>query len=296
MRRDVTFLSQGLRLSAWLYTPDGPAPDVGRPAVAMAHGLSCVKEQGLEFYAERFAAAGCVVLLFDFRCLGASGGEPRGQVFPLDQAEDYRSALSWLSAQPGVDPERLGAWGTSLSGGVVLHLAVFDRRVKAVAAQVPSLLTCGNCRFLDPGPDGPLTGFLQRDRSARYATGAVNSLPVTAAEGEPCVLAGPEAREAYAALGAQAPSWRNAVTVESLEKLQEFDAARHIERIAPTPLLLIGAEDDELIPAALVREAYARAGEPKALAMLPCRHFDVYAEPWRGRAAEAAAQWFAQRL
>ncbi len=294
MRRDVTFLSQGLRLSAWLYTPDGPAPAGGRPAVAMAHGLSCVKEQGLEPFAERFAAAGCVALLFDFRCLGASEGEPRGQVFPLEQAEDYRSALSWLSAQPGVDPERLGAWGTSLSGGVVLRLAVFDRRVKAVAAQAPSLLTCGNCRFLDPGPDGPLTVFLQQDRAARYATGAVNRLPVTAPEGEPCVLAGPEAREALAALAA--PSWKNAVTVESLEKLQEFDAARCIERLAPTPLLLIGAEQDELIPVALLREAFARAGEPKALTLLPCRHFDVYAEPWRGRAAEAAAQWFARHL
>lgn len=296
MRQDVSFMSRGQRLAAWLFLPRGPAPAGGFPAVALAHGLSCVKEQGLEPVAERFAAAGLAALAFDFRHLGASGGEPRGQVFPLEQAEDYSSALSWLAARPGLDPQRLGAWGTSLSGGVALHLAVFDRRVRAVAVQVPSLLNCENCRFLDPGPEGPLTRFLQEDRAARHATGAVNSLPVVAPEGEPCVLAGPEAREAFAALGAQAPSWKNAVTVESLERLREFDAARHIGRIAPTPLLLIGAEQDELIPAGLTREAFARAGEPKALVLLPCRHFDLYAEPWRGQAAEAAARWFAERL
>jgi fermentation-respiration switch protein FrsA (DUF1100 family) len=293
-RRDVTFSSRGLALSGWLFLPDGPSPLGGRPAVALAHGLSCVKEQGLEHVAGRFAAAGLAALAFDFRTFGASAGEPRGQAFPLEQAEDYRSAIGWLAAQPGVDPERIGVWGTSLSGGVVLHLAACDRRVKAVAAQVPSLLTSGNCRFLQPGPEGAVAALLRSEDALRRRDGVAPCVPVVATAGEPCMFADDECRRGYADMAV--PAWRNAVTVESLERLQAFDAAARIERIAPTPLLLIGAEKDTLIPADLTRQAFARAGEPKDLVLLSCGHFDVYAEPWRGRATETAAQWLARVL
>jgi len=293
-RRDVTFSSRGLSLSGWLFLPEGPAPVGDRPAVALAHGLSCVKEQGLEHVAGRFAAAGLAALAFDFRTFGASAGEPRGQVFPLEQAEDYRSAVDWLVAQPGVDPARIGVWGTSLSGGVVLHLAAGDRRVRAVVAQVPSLLTSENCRFLQPGPAGPIAALQRFESVKRRRDDAVPTIPVVAPAGEPCVFADDECRRAYADMAV--PAWRNAVALESLERLQAFDAAAHIGRIAPTPLLLIGAEADTLIPVELVRQAFARAGEPKELVLLPCGHFDVYAEPWRGRAAAAAAEWLARVL
>lgn len=297
MRHDVTFLSQGQRISAWLHVPDTLAEGRKAPAVVMAHGFSCVKEQGLNHFAESFCAAGMLALVFDYRCFGHSGGEPRGQLFALEQVEDYRNAISWLSAQPQVDAGRIGAWGTSFSGGLVLHLAVFDRRVKAVVAQVPSVLNCDNSPALAVGDDAPLTRFLLEDRAARHATGVVNRLPVVAPEGQPCVLSGRECHEAYMALSAEAPSWRNEITVESLEKLCEFDPIQHIQRIAPTPLLLIGAEQDTLIPVELVVQAHERAREPKELLLLPCRHFDVYTDgAWRTRAAAAATEWFRRHL
>jgi hypothetical protein len=297
MRHDASFTSQGLRLSAWLYVPDNLAPGRRAPAIAMGHGFSCVKEQGLDRFARRFAEAGFVVLAFDYRFFGQSQGRPRGQLFPLEQIEDYRNAVSWLCAQPQVDPERIAAWGTSFSGGLVLHLAAFDRRIKAVAAQVPSVLTCDHFRAMDPDQDDAYARFLLQDRAARYATGAVNYLNVVAGLGEPCVLSGAECREAFLALGDSAPSWLNAVTVESLEKIQEFDPARFIHRIAPTPLLVIAAEHDSLIPAELVARAFERAGQPKRMLMLPCRHFDVYGlEPWFSLAADAAADWFVRHV
>jgi fermentation-respiration switch protein FrsA (DUF1100 family) len=297
MRHDVTFPSQGLRLSAWLHVPDNLAPGQRAPAIVMAHGLSCVKEQGLDRFAEHFCGAGFVVLVFDYRFLGQSQGEPRGQLFPLEQIEDYRNALTWLCEQPQVDPERIGAWGTSLSGGLVLHLSVFDRRVKAVVAQVPSVLNLEYFRALDPQKDAEYARFLLRDRVARYATGVVNYLKVVSERGEPCVLSGRESYEAFMPLGGEGSTWRNGVTVESLEKIQEFDPAGHIHLIAPTPLLIVAAEHDSLIPADLVAKAFGRAGEPKEMLMLPCRHFDVYGvEPWFSRAAGAARAWFGKHL
>lgn len=297
MRRDVTFPSRGLRCSGWLYLPDDLPKGGKAPAIVMAHGLACVKEQGLAPFAERFAGAGFAVLVFDYRCFGQSEGEPRGQLFPLAQIEDYRNAITWLADHPHVDPERIGAWGTSFSGGLVFHLAVFDRRVKAVVAQVPSVLNYENCWAAGPGGEDPLAPFLLRDRVARYRTGAVNTLKVVAPAGEPSVLPGRESCEALLALARGAPTWRNAVTVESLEKIREYDPTRYIHLIAPTPLLIIAAEQDALIPAALVAAAYGRVREPRDLLMLPCRHFDVYgAGPWFAAAADAAAAWFARHL
>jgi fermentation-respiration switch protein FrsA (DUF1100 family) len=97
--------------------------------------------------------------------------------------------------------------------------------------------------------------------------------------------------------GGIAPNWRNQVTVESLEKIREFDPVGPIHLIAPTPLLMIVAERDSLIPSALVIAAYERARDPKALSMLPCGHFDVYnTEPWLSKAASAGVDWFMRHL
>lgn len=297
MRQDVTFISQGLQCSAWLYTPEGRAAGRKSPAIVMAHGFACVKEQGLDRFAERFAAAGFVTLLFDYRFFGQSQGEPRGQLFPLEQIEDYKNAISWLSGHPLVDPERIGAWGTSFSGGLVLHLAVFDRRVKTAVAQVPSVLNYENRWATAPGTEDPFAAFLSQDRVARYRTGKISRLPVVSLQGESCIFPGPEAYEAYRALAAEAPTWQNSVTVESLEKIREFDPTRYIHLIAPTPLLIIGAKQDSLIPAALLVEAHGRVREPKEMLWLPCGHFEVYAaEPWFSRAVGAAVAWFARHL
>ena len=55
-REDVHFASERERCAAWLYRPmDAATP---APCVVMASGFSCVRDQGLGAYAERFAAAG----------------------------------------------------------------------------------------------------------------------------------------------------------------------------------------------------------------------------------------------
>jgi len=184
-----------------------------------------------------------------------------------------------------------------MSGGLVFHLSVFDRRVKAAVAQVPSVLNYENRWAAAPGEEDPFARFLLQDRVVRYRTGAVSHLKVVAPEEEPCVFSGQEAYEAFMALGKNAPTWLNGVTLESLEKIREYDPTRYIHLIAPTPLLIIGVEQDSLIPATLVAEAYGRARNPKEMLMLPCRHFDVYGiEPWFSQAADAAAGWFGKYL
>ena len=109
MRNDVAFLSQGLHCAGWLYLPDDLKRDERRPAIVMAHGFSAVKEMYLDAFAERFVAAGFVTLVFDYRFQGASEGEPRGQIIPAEQHEDYRNAITWVSLRPEVTPLALAS-------------------------------------------------------------------------------------------------------------------------------------------------------------------------------------------
>lgn len=66
--------------------------------------------------------------------------------------------------------------------------------------------------------------------------------------------------------------------------------------MAPTPLLIVAAERDVICPLELAREAFARAGEPKRLVVLPVGHFDPYEEPCFAAAAGAAVDWLTTHL
>ena len=262
----------------------------------MAHGFNAVKEQVLHEFAERFVDAGLVTLVFDYRYFGDSEGEPRCQLFPLEMVEDYRNAITWACEQPNVDPDRLGVRGTSYSGGLVAYVGPFDRRVRAVVAQVPSIINAESRLAMDPDKWNSVGDFLLQDRIARYRTGTVNYMKVVALEGEPCVFPGKETYYAFMELKDVAPNWRNQITFESLEKIRDFNPVSLIRLLAPTAFLVIAAEKDSLIPLDSVKEAYGRVANPKGLIVLPIKHFDIYQDPWLSRAANDAVAWFRKHL
>jgi acetyl esterase/lipase len=262
----------------------------------MAIGLTTVKE----FFTqtpERFVAAGFVTLLFDYRFFGGSEGEPRSQVFPLEMAEDCRNAITWVSQQPEVDPGRIGIWGTSYGGALVIWVGTFDKRVKAVVAQVPGIMNPTLRRAINPERWGRLGELLLRDRIERYKTGAVNYMKFVAAEGEPSYLPGKEAYDGYMAYKEKAPNWRNQITLESLEKMREFDAISSIELMSPTALLLVVAEKERLAtPIDVNRATFEKARPPKDMIVLPVGHFEMYREPWLSKSLDPAINWFKQYL
>jgi len=294
MRKKVSFKSKGLLCSGWLYVPDGAGEK--SPAIVMAHGLSAVKEQALPGYAEKFVAAGFVTLVFDYRFFGESEGEPRCQLFPLEMVDDYRNAITWVSGQPEVDPDRIGIWGTSFSGSYVLYAGTFDRRVKAVVAQVPNVASPGSRHKRSPERWESDARTMIEERVERYRTGLVDYVKIVAAAGEQCIIPGKSAYDFFAGSQAAAPSWRNQLTRESLEKMREFDPVGSIELMSPAALLLIAGERDELISLDSVKSVYERARDPKQLVTLPITHFEIYYDPWLSRAAEAAVSWYKRYL
>ncbi len=135
-REDLVFLSQGEECAAWLYpAAAGSAPT---PLIVIAHGLSGTRRDRLGPFAERFAAAGVAALVFDHRGFGDSGGEP--DLFdPRRQRQDWRAAIGFARSLPGIDPERIATFGSSMGGGNALAAAAADPRIAAAISQVPFL-------------------------------------------------------------------------------------------------------------------------------------------------------------
>jgi len=296
MRRDVTFSSQGVACSGWLYVPDHLTPGQRLPAIVMANAISAVKEITLPGYAERFAAAGFVALAFDYRRFGASEGEPRNHLVPHDQQEDVRNAVTWLRAQSEVDPERVGGWGISIGGVHMLHAGAYDRRIKAVVSVATGLNTLESMMGRS-GVQGFLA-MLNADRDRRFAAGeAATYIPAVSMPGEGGAMAFPEAYDFYTdAMQTYAPTYDNRLTLESLEWLIADHSAEAVSLIAPTPLLMVHGERD-VIPPAAVQAVFGQAGDPKKLLLLNCLHTDLYVrEPWLTRSSDAAIEWFGRYL
>ena len=136
MRREVTFMSEGVELRGWLYSPDADPPHA---IVVMAHGFSATRRMTADKYAEVFRNTGLAVLLYDHLGFGDSGGEPRLQINTWLQARGYRDAISFASDLPETERAEIGIWGDSLSGAVALAVAGVDPRVAALVVQVPAL-------------------------------------------------------------------------------------------------------------------------------------------------------------
>ena len=135
-RRDLSFQVDGETCAAWLY----PVDDVEAvaPVVVMAHGLSGTRRDSLGSFAERFAEAGVAALVFDHRGFGDSGGEP-DLFHPARQLDDWRAAIAFARSLPGIDPERVATFGSSMGGGNALAAAADDRRIAAAVSQAPFL-------------------------------------------------------------------------------------------------------------------------------------------------------------
>lgn len=295
MRSDIEFPSEGRTLRGWLYRCDTTRQPA--PCIVMAHGLSAVKEQYLDRYADVFNAAGFGVVLYDHANFGASDGQPRQEADPILQRRGYRDAISFAQTVPWIDPDRIGLWGTSYSGGHVLAVAAHDRRVRCVVSQVPTISgqRSGERRTRADRVPGQIAAF-EADRAARFGGGAPAMFPaVSDNPDEACAMAGRDACAFFTGSQAFAPAWRNELTLRSAELARENEPGVHITRISPTPLLMIVADHDLVTPTDICLEAYQRALPPKQLVMVAGGHFDPYVRCF-DETSSAARDWFVTHL
>jgi len=294
-RQTVEFsAADGVTLRGWLFTPESRG--VPRPAITMSHGFAAVKEHGLEPFARSFADAGFVVLVHDHRGFGVSEGQPRHDIDPWVQVDDWRSAISYLERLPEVDSSRIGIWGSSYSGGHALVIGATDRRIKCVVSQVPTISGYEQGRRrISPDAQAGFESLLLQDLRAQHRGERPRMQCVVSSDPEQlAAYRAADSIEFYTQPSA-AHVWQNSVTLRSTFMARMYEPGHWVARISPTPLLMVVAKSDGLTLTDLELQAYENALHPKKLEIIPGGHFDAYGKAFP-RASSAALQWFLEHL
>ncbi|ALI09777.1 MULTISPECIES: alpha/beta hydrolase [Pseudomonas] len=256
------------------------------PAIVVGHPMGAVKEQSANLYATKMAERGFVTLSLDLSFWGESEGRPRNAVSPDIYAEDFSAAVDFLSAQPFVDKERIGAIGICGSGSFVISAAKIDPRMKAIATV--SMYDMGGVNR-----NGLKHSQTLEQRRAIIAQ-ATQQRNVEFAGGETLYTSGtvhqlddnthPIQREFYdfyrTPRGEFTPSGSSRdltthPTLTSNVKFMNFYPLNDIETISPHPMLFIAGADAH--SREFSEQAYELAGQPKELVIIPgAGHVDLY--------------------
>ena len=248
--------------------------------MVMAHGLSMTRDCGLEPYAERFAAAGMHVLVFDYRCFGDSEGEPRELVSAPQQVQDYHAALDFVRRLPGVDGQRVALWGTSYSGGIALQCAYEDPEVAALVIQVPNLDNGATGWFMARhlARTAPLRGLWIVWRSVLDLLGGLVGLGpayvrAVGRQGELAAYVNDESMDCIEQI--RGPLWQNRLATRDFAFLPIFRPIKHVKDVR-CRMQIFAAENDDLTPSSPAFAAARIAGDRAELHPYPVGHFGVY--------------------
>jgi dienelactone hydrolase len=282
----VDIWSDGTRLSGNLFFPANKGTQKKLPAIIMCHGWGGTRWHLNQAYAPHFAAAGYVVLTFDYRGWGDSDSRLilkekmpkldknneatvrvqaiREVVDPLDQTEDIFSCIDYISGESRVDSKRIGLWGTSYGGGHVLYVAAHDSRVKCFVSQVPSMDSREVPSVLQKEP---LKEDIQRAR------GEIDPVP-----------------QGFTAFNLSGTPY-----VSRMADYAPVEFAANLK----VPMLIIVAEKEELMD----NRAHGLLAYQRAKDNIPARyevmkgftHFQIY-DKGRLQAIELAVGWFDQHL
>jgi fermentation-respiration switch protein FrsA (DUF1100 family) len=175
-------------------------------------------------------------------------GEAQGNLDMLGWTRDLMAAIDYLSGLDEVDKSRLCLLGSSAGAAVSVYVAANDPRVS-------SLVT-----FACPSE----FSFLTDERQAGATIDHFRSIGVIRDAGFP-----PSVNEWLAGFSTVSP-------------------LRWIEKLSPSPLLLIHGDKDDLVPVEHARKLFERAGEPKKLAIIPGAGHRLRLEH---KAVNAALDW-----
>ncbi len=292
MQEPVQFRAEDGTVLRGLWFAAGPAS----PGIVLINGFGALKEMLIPF-AIHFQERGMNVLLYDHRCFGASDGEPRQHVDPAMQVADLRCAIGWMTTQPGMEKARIGLMGGSLAGGHVMVAAALVPQVSCIVSISPFVSGLDTApRYFAADRRRELAQLFAAERQRRMAGLPPSMVPIVSAADELMCLPPKVSSRFIEKSLADAPDWRNEVTLQSLENLLSYQPLAYARHVSPAPMLMIVGDRDNVCFPDLCLDAYDRALEPKRLLMLPTGHWGFYYPPLFERCCSAAAQWFAEHL
>lgn len=127
--------SDGFAIQGLITQPTGEMPANGWPAIVFVHGyIPPTQYRTLERYQDYvnfLARNGFVVFKIDLRGHGESEGEPGGAYYSSDYVIDTLNAVAALQSSNFVNPQKIGLWGHSMAGNVVLRSLAAQPNLKA---------------------------------------------------------------------------------------------------------------------------------------------------------------------
>ena len=273
----MTFACQQVTCDGEIWLPAARSDGQKPPVILMAHGFGALRDWGLTPFAERFVKAGFAVVRFDYRGFGKSGGQPRRVVDGQAHVKDWLSALDAVAQRKDIDPQRIGIWGSSYSGGQVLVVgAERAQQVKAVSAQVPfvSGLSSG-LQF--PIKYQPMATWHALRDLMRGDDEEPVYVPIIAQDAFAALICA-ECKEGYKKLVPAGQEAQNKVAARVFLSLPFWfpgDSAPQIQ----APTLIIAAEKDGLIPVKKVREVAKSVPKGEYLELPGADHFSPYTGP-----------------
>jgi uncharacterized protein len=273
----VSFKSSGLRLHGVLGVPDDLQASERRAAFLVLHGFGSNCESSNVLAPTRaLNQFGYVTLRFDMRGCGKSEGE-FGRVICLEQVEDLGNALDFLATHPAVDPDRIGAIGSSFGGAVAVYAGGTNPRLAAVISN--GGWGHGERKFRGqhrtPEAWAKFTKMLEEGRAYRARTG--KSLMVPRYDIVPIPDQVRENLERQK-VGMLAPNSVEMFPAETAQSMFDFRAEEAVGKIAPRPLLLIHAANDSVTPTEQSIEMFKRAGQPAELHLFSGLDHFLFAE------------------
>jgi dienelactone hydrolase len=291
VRREVTYYSDDVPCYAVLFFPKNYSTTAKTPGVVLGQGWAGT-HFSIEKYGARFAEKGLVAMVIDYRGWGLSDGfttlaermkntddvrftrtkaeviVKRTRLVPLKQVEDVRNAISYLQGEAGVDPDRIGVWGSSFAAGNSIVAAAQDARIKAIATQVPAI----SGKKAQPGPF-KLHGPMLEDAIKRARLGQGSEFTT----------------------GFSTP---RKVDAETNQLVAEYRPFQYLKDVGDRPTLFIVAQNEQLFKNA--DNAYAAAeamtGPTKVIEVPGITHFEMYIGEAFETSANAAADWFREYL
>lgn len=276
----IGFDSHGTRCEAWLLPAEtdaltGPG---GRPCVVMGHGFGATRDAGLLPFAERFAAAGCDVLVFDYRGFGTSetaDAFPRQDVDHRRHREDYHAAIHRARAVEGVDPERIVLWGSSYSGGHVIVVAAQDPRIAAVISQGAAMdgraALFGVQKSGGTGKTTALTKAGLRDLARGLTKKKPFLVPIVGATDSTAVISAPGSESGYQVI--MGPTFRNEMCARGILRIALNRPITFADKVR-CPTLVVIAERDNIAPVQSVKDVAQIIGAETM--SFDCGHFEIY--------------------